>query len=170
MLLMLIQLMLTLMLMVIDNNWIDIAMPLTSHAKLDDQDRWFPPPTASLHWPSTKGLCPNPNKIPIIILLSGGWYRDVLYFSASEGDVPSTDSFARRATSKVSVIQACHLPRPSTSYKPEHMIVDRFDLVIFDECIVHPCCLICRNFDVHISVHEHQHLHCIIDMVSTPSA
>ena len=116
---MLIQLMLTLMLMVIDNNWINIVMPLTSHAKLDDQDRWLAPPTASLHWPSTKGLSLNPNKITIIILLSGGWYRDVLHFSAPKGDVPSTDSFARRATSKVSVIQACHLPRPSTSYKPE---------------------------------------------------
>jgi len=44
------------------------------------------------------------------------------------------------------------------------MIVDRFDLAIFEysmECIMHPCCLIYRNFDVHINVHEHQHLHCI---------
>ena len=79
-----------------------------------------------------KGLSPNPNKITIIIPLSGGWYRDVHHFSAPQGDVPSIDSFARRATSKLPVIQARHLPRPSTCYKPEHTIVDRFDLAIFE--------------------------------------
>ena len=97
-------------------------------------------PLASLHWLSTKNLSPSPNQEHhrCSSYRCGGWYRYALHFSVTEGGVPSIESFIRRATGEASPVKAVtfhdlrHLMLHLSTFKPKHMIINRFDLVIFD--------------------------------------